>query len=100
MLLLSSCSHTPCCIYLFLSSLYCLYRKENVLLPPVAYRKETIGRGSLRHIKISDKQYDRLRKEVMGSEETGKPARPELEIFTVGIGGQRIADLERLAQGI
>ena len=35
----------------------------------------------------------------MGSEETGKPARPELEVFTVGVGGQRIADLERFALG-
>ena len=70
-----------------------------MILPPVAYRKDTIGRGSLRHVKISDKEYDRLRKEVMGSEETGYPARPELEIFTVGVGGQRVTDLEKIAQG-
>jgi hypothetical protein len=35
----------------------------------------------------------------MGSEETGVPARPEIEIFTVGVGGQRVKDLERAALG-
>ena len=68
-------------------------------LPPVAYRGNTIGRGSLRHVIISDKEYDKLRMEVMGSDETGYPARPELEIFTVGVGGQRVKDLEKIALG-
>ena len=36
---------------------------------------------------------------MVGSEETGNPARPELEIFTVGVGGQRVADLEIFALG-